>query len=100
MITELFQNTGFLAIAALAIAGWIFTSWLRMKHGYPLEGAWGQSLKPQKNNEITERLRLVTSENAQMAAELGALKERVQVLERIATDEGSRLTGEINSLRN
>ncbi len=34
-----------------------------------------------------ERLKLVTAENAQLQAELGALKDRVQTLERIATDE-------------
>ena len=32
-------------------------------------------------------------------AELGALKDRVQTLERIATDSGSRLSREIDDLR-
>jgi hypothetical protein len=41
----------------------------------------------------------VTSENAQLQAELGALKDRVQVLERIATDGGRRLSREIDDLR-
>ena len=35
----------------------------------------------------------------QLQAELGALKDRVQVLERIATDEGRRLSREIDNLR-
>ena len=42
---------------------------------------------------------LLTQENAQLAAELGALRDRVQTLERIATDGGNRLSAEIDSLR-
>ena len=28
-----------LLLGALAIGGWIFTTWLRIKHGYPLENS-------------------------------------------------------------
>lgn len=96
---EIMTHPTFVVIAVAAIGGWVFTTWLRVKHGYPLEGSWGQPLKPTQTNEAVERLRLLTSENAQMAAELGALKDRVQVLERIATDGGNRLSREIDSLR-
>jgi hypothetical protein len=90
------------AFAVVGIAGmiaWVFTTWLRVKHGYPLEGSWGQPLKPIQTNEQLERLKLLTSENAQLQAELGALRDRVQTLERIATDGGSRLSREIDDLR-
>lgn len=93
------QSPGFIIIGIAGVAGWVVTTWLRMRHGYPLEGAWGQEIKPVTSNETVERLRLVTQENAQMAAELGALKDRVQTLERIATDSGSRLAREIDGLR-
>ena len=86
-------------ITAIAVGGWVFTTWLRVKHGYPLEGSFGQALKPAQTNEQIERLKLLTSENAQLHAELGALKDRVQTLERIATDSGSRLSREIDDLR-
>jgi hypothetical protein len=96
---EIMTHPAFILLALAAIGGWILTTWMRVKHGYPLEGSWGQELKPGTGNEALERLKLVTAENAQLAAELGALKDRVQVLERIATDGGNRLSREIDSLR-
>jgi hypothetical protein len=99
MFWDIFREPTFVMIAMAAIGGWVFTTWLRVKHGYPLEGSWGQALKPVQNNEALERLKLVTSENAQLQAELGALKDRVQTLERIATDGGNRLSREIDNLR-
>ena len=96
---DVILHPAFIVVALAAIGGWVFTTWLRVKHGYPLEGSWGQALKPVQSNEALERLRLVTAENAQLQAELGALKDRVQVLERIATDGGSRLSREIDDLR-
>jgi hypothetical protein len=96
---DLMTHPAFVVLGMSAIGGWVFTTWLRVKHGYPLEGSWGQALKPAHNNEALERLKLVTSENAQLQAELGALKDRVQVLERIATDDGRRLSREIDDLR-
>lgn len=96
---DFLTSPAFAIIGLAAVVGWVFTTWLRVKHGYPLEGSWGQSLKPAHSNETIERLRLLTSENAQLQAELGALKDRVQTLERIATDEGRRLSREIDDLR-
>jgi hypothetical protein len=83
-----------------AIAGWVFTTWLRVKNGYPLEGSWGQQIKPVMSTETTERLRLLATENARLAAEVGSLKDRIAVIERIATDSPSRLAHEIDALRN
>lgn len=96
---SILQHPSFVLLGVAAIGGWVFTTWLRVKHGYPLEGSWGQALKPGTTNEAVERLKLVTQENAQLAAELGALKDRVQTLERIATDGGNRLSREIENLR-
>jgi hypothetical protein len=89
-----------LAIAAAGTFGWIHTTRLRIKHGYPLEGAWGQALKPTSDGQTVERVKLLTQENAELRAELGSVKDRLGNIERIVTDGGYGLTQEIESLRN
>ncbi|HWI86848.1 MAG TPA: hypothetical protein VNT42_11075 [Sphingomonas sp.] len=86
-------------IAALGIAGWVFTTWLRVKNGYPLEGGWGEAIYPQANDEAKERMKLLTSENAQLRAELGSIKDRLATVERIVTDRSYSLEHEIEKLR-
>ena len=54
------------AIVAVSVGGWVFTTWLRIKHGYPLENSWG--------------------------------KARLETMERIVTDQPSRLAQEIDRL--
>ena len=86
-------------ITIVAVGGWVFTTWLRIKNGYPLENSWGKSVYPQKNEELIERLKLISSENAQLRAELGSVKDRLATVERIVTDDSHRLTQEIEALR-
>ncbi|HYG48390.1 MAG TPA: hypothetical protein VD846_10680 [Allosphingosinicella sp.] len=86
-------------LGVLAIGGWILTTWLRIKHGYPLDGAWGQAVYPKTGDEALERIKLISSENAQLRAELGSIKDRLATVERIVTDDGHRLTQEIEALR-
>ncbi|MGQ0660372.1 hypothetical protein [Sphingosinicella sp.] len=86
-------------VGVAGVAGWVFTTWLRVRHGYPLDGAWGQAVYPQKNEETVERVKLLSQENAQLRAELGALKDRMANVERIVTDDTHRLTAEIEALR-
>jgi hypothetical protein len=86
-------------MAVLGIGGWVLTTWMRIKNGYPLDGAWGQAVYPRKDQETAERLKLISGENAQLRAELGSIKDRLANVERIVTDEGHRLTHEIESLR-
>ena len=86
-------------VVAIAVAGWVFNNWLRIKHGYPLDGAWGQAVYPKKNEEAMERIKLLSTENAQLRAELGSIKDRLANVERIVTDDSHRLTQEIESLR-
>jgi hypothetical protein len=94
---EIAPLVGILGI--LAIGGWVLTTWLRIKHGYPLDGAWGQAIYPKTGDEAIERIKLLSSENAQLRAELGSIKDRLATVERIVTDDGHRLTQEIESLR-
>lgn len=86
-------------VTSIAVAGWVATTWLRIKHGYPLQGSWGQSVYPRKNDETIERVKLLSQENAQLRAELGSIKDRLGNVERIVTDSSHRLTHEIEALR-
>ena len=87
-------------ITIAGVVGWVFTTWLRIKNGYPLESSWGKPIYPNKpSDESLERIRLLTSENAQLRAELGSIKDRLATVERIVTDDSHRLTQEIESLR-
>ena len=90
---------GIVAVVGVSILGWVHNTRLRIKHGYPLEGMWGQSLKPSTDSEAKERIKLLTQENAELRAELGSLKDRLGNVERIVTDSGYRLGHEIESLR-
>ena len=76
----------------------MLTTWLRIKNGYPLETSWGQPLHPSTDKESVERIRLLTSENAQLRAEIGSVKDRLETIERIVTDQPSRLAQEIDRL--
>ena len=86
------------AIVGMTVGGWVFTTWLRIKNGYPLETSWGRPLHPQTDNEAKERIKLLTGENAQLRAELGSVKDRMETIERIITDQPHRLAQEIDSL--
>lgn len=95
--TQLFP---FIAVVTVvAVGGWVATTWLRIKNGYPLDGAWGQAVYPKNNSETMERVKLLSAENAQLRAELGSVKDRLATIERIVTDDSHRLTQEIEALR-
>lgn len=86
-------------VTAIGVAGWVLTTWLRIKNGYPLESSWGKPIYPQKNDEAMERVKLLTQENAQLRAELGSMKDRLNNVERIVTDGSLRLASDIDALR-
>ena len=86
------------AITAIAVGGWLLHTWLRIKHGYPLDGAWGQAIYPSTDRDAAERIKLLTTENAQLRAEIGAVKDRLETIERIVTDQPSKLAREIDAL--
>jgi hypothetical protein len=90
---------GGLVIGIAGIVGWVFTTWLRIKHGYPLETSWGKALEPRITSETAERIKLLSAENAQLRAELGSVKDRLGNVERIVTDDSHRITQEIEALR-
>src|SRR4051794_27423274 len=85
-------------IIAVSIGGSIFSTWLKIRNGYPLQTSWGLPLHPKNDNEAAERIRLLTTENAKLRAEIGSVKDRLETLERIATDQPAKLAREIDSL--
>jgi hypothetical protein len=85
-------------IVGMCVGGWVLTTWLRIKHGYPLETSWGKPLHPTSDRESQERIKLLTSENAQLRAEIGSIKDRMETMERIVTDQPHRLSREIEAL--
>ena len=95
-ILELFPYISLIAV--VAVGGWVITTWLRIKNGYPLETSWGVPLHPKSDKESLERIRLLTTENAQLRAEIGSVKDRLETIERIVTDQPNRLAREIDSL--
>jgi hypothetical protein len=80
-------------------AGWVLTTWMRIKNGYPLDGAWGQAVYPKNDLEAVERVKLLSQENAQLRAELGSIKDRLANVEKIIVDDSHKLTSEIEALR-
>ena len=85
------------AVIALTI-GWIATTWLRIKNGYPLSDAWGNAAHPLPK-ENSQQLEKLTAENAQLRADLSRMKDRIATVERIVTDSGYHLTSEFVRLR-
>lgn len=83
----------------VGVIGWVVTTWLRVKHGYPLESSWGKAIYPRTSSEELERIKLLSQENAQLRAELGSIKDRLGNVERIVTDSGYGLTSQIEALR-
>jgi hypothetical protein len=91
--------TGAVIISVTGILASVHSTKLKIKNGYPLEGMWGQSLKPGSDAQNAQRVTLLTQENAELRAELGSLKDRMANVERIVTDGGYHLGAEIDALR-
>lgn len=85
-------------IVVVAVGGSLLNNWLKIKNGYPLQNSWGMPIHPKSDRETVERIRLLTGENAQLRAELGSIKDRLETLERIATDQPSKLARDIDAL--
>ena len=87
-----------LAIIAMSTAGWVITSWIRAKHGYPVEGEWGGAIS-KDDPKATRQIELLSNENEQLTGKVTRLEDRIAVLERIVTDKPARLSAEIDGLR-
>jgi hypothetical protein len=99
-IQALQQLTPVVAIIGVAgVTGWVITTWMRIKNGYPLDGSWGQAVYPKNDNVAIERIKLLSQENAQLNAELGSIKDRLANIEKIVVDDTHRLHADIEALR-
>ena len=87
-----------IAIIAISTAGWLISTWIRARHGYPVENEWcGTTHKG--DGKADREVAQLTSENESLKAQVDRLHDRLAVLERIATDQPDRLTREIEQLR-
>jgi hypothetical protein len=87
-----------IAIIAISTFGWLASTWIRAKHGYPVENEWsGQTHKG--DADATRKVELLTNENERLTGQISRLEERIAVLERIATDPAERTAREIDALR-
>ena len=86
------------AIIAISTFGWVMSSWIRAKHGYPIENEWsGTSHKGDANAD--RKIELLSAENDRLNGKIDRLEERIAVMERIATDPAERTAREIEQLR-
>ena len=88
-----------LAIIGMSMIAWIVTSWIRAKHGYPLEGEWGGMVDKEGKLAKRREIELLGQENERQKGQIARLEGRIAVLERIATDQPNRLSAEIETLR-
>ncbi|WP_310533513.1 hypothetical protein [Novosphingobium sp.] len=82
-------------IVAISTGGWVINNWIRARHGYPLEDEWGG--KTAKGDDKASKA--LIAENAELRAQLSKVGERLQVLERIATDSSVGVAAQIEALR-
>ena len=87
-----------LMIILMSTGGWVITSWIRARHGYPLDGEFGGTVD-RTAPDADRKIELISSENGQLKAQISRLEERIAVLERIATDPATRTAREIDALR-
>ncbi len=87
-----------IAIIAISTLGWMFTTWVRARHGYPVENEWTGTVH-RTDADADRKIALLTGENEKLHGRIGRLEERIAVLERIATDPAARTLREIEELR-
>lgn len=85
-------------IVLISTVGWLISTWIRARHGYPVENEWtGQATKADPQAE--RKIELLSRENERLTGQIARLEERIAVLERIVTDPAERTAREIESLR-
>lgn len=85
-------------IIAISTFGWVASTWIRARHGYPIENEW-TGMVHKETPEAERRIELLSNENAGLKGQVSRLEERIAVLERIATDPAERTAREIDQLR-
>ena len=89
-------------IVAIVMGSRAFRTWVRAKHGYPLEDEGSRRRRRHYRDgglDAERKVELLTSENERLVGQVSRLEERIAVLERIATDPAERTAREIDALR-
>ncbi len=91
-------------IVGAVSASHAFRTWVRAKHGYPLESDNGGkrhrlSYRHGTDPDDQRKVELLNNENERLTGQVSRLEERIAVLERIATDPAERTAREIEALR-
>ena len=86
-------------VAAITVGPvvWAINNWTRARHGYPLERYEGAFEKADAKH--AKEVARLNAENERQRRELAELTERIQVLERIATDPAEQTARAIDALR-
>ncbi|MBN8830247.1 MAG: hypothetical protein J0G94_06355 [Sphingomonadales bacterium] len=87
-----------LTIIGMSFGAWILTTWIRARHGYPIENEWG-GMTARGDLDAGRKIALLSNENGALKDKIDRLEERVRVLERIVTDKSADLAHEIERLR-
>jgi len=89
------DNWIWVLIPITGILAGVLTTWIRARHGYPLDRHARRRGESPQTNELAELKTTVAARDATISK----LEERVRVLERIATDRPAALRDEIDRLR-
>ena len=65
-----------IAIIAISTIGWVVTSWIRAKHGYPLDGEWGGTVN-KTDVDSARKVALLETENGKLHGQVSRLEERM-----------------------
>ncbi len=84
-----------LTIIALSMGAWLISTWIRVKHGYPLDDGAGGRVERSSDVENQRLLEV----NRGLTDRLENAEDRLAVLERIITDEGYNTARAIEALR-
>lgn len=87
-----------IAIIAMSTLGWVFTTWIRARHGYPIENEWSGTAS-RSDPDADRKLALLIAENEKLHGQVSRLEGRLAVLERIVTDPAERISRDIDALR-
>jgi hypothetical protein len=77
------------AIIAISSAAWVMSSWIRAKHGYPIENEWS-GISTKSDPAAERKIELLSNENDRLTGQISRLEERIAVMERIVTDPADR----------
>src|SRR3546814_11640049 len=53
-----------IAVIAMSYAAWLITSWIRAKHGYPIEIDWGGLTEQSESSDAGRQIELLSTEDA------------------------------------